>query len=103
MSQRHGAHSHRTHHRLRSCHARRNPPTQRASLPLFAIACTPWFGADVTDPVLRLFCEARLDEVPIECKGPPDAQLLHDEKGNAIREGVIFILMALEIRPSFVK
>ena len=48
---------------------------------------------------LRLFCEGRLDKVLIECKGCPDAQPLHNEKGDAICEGGIFILMALEIRP----
>ena len=62
------------------------------------------YGADATgNSALRLFCEARLDKVLIEGKGRPDAQLLHNEKGDATREGVIFILMALERRPSFVK
>src|SRR5215813_189746 len=52
---------------------------------------------------LWFFCEARLDKMLIECKSPLDAQLLHDKERDAIREGVVLVLMALEIRPSFVK
>jgi len=44
-----------------------------------------------------------LDKVLIEGKDRLDAQLLHDKKGDAICEGVILVLMALEIRPPFVK
>jgi hypothetical protein len=58
---------------------------------------------DGSGPALRLFCEARLDKMLIERKGPSDAQLLHDEKGDAICERVILVLMALEICPPFVK
>jgi hypothetical protein len=57
----------------------------------------------LADSVLRLFGEARLDKVLIERKSPLDAQLLHGKKGDAIREGVVLVLMALEIRPPFVK
>ena len=60
------------------------------------------FG-DATRPVLRLFSETRLDKMLIEGKSPPDAQLLHDKEGDAIGEGIILVLMALEIRPPFVK
>jgi hypothetical protein len=54
------------------------------------------------DSALRLFCEARWDKVLIECKGCSDAQLLHHEKGDASREGVIFILMALAISSTWI-
>ena len=70
---------------------------------LEAVGCKPLFGGATGDPPLWLFCEARLDKVLIEGKGRPDTQLLHDEKGDTICEGVIFVLMALEIRPPFVK
>ena len=64
----------------------------------------PLFGADALGgPPLRLFCKARVDKVLIECKGCSDTQLLHDEEGDAVRERVIFILVALEIRPPFVE
>jgi hypothetical protein len=56
-----------------------------------------------TAPALRLFGESRLDKMLIERKSPLDVQLLHDKKGEAIREGVILALMALKIRPPFVK
>jgi hypothetical protein len=52
---------------------------------------------------LRLFYEARLDEMLIEGKGPPDVQLLHDNERDTVREGIILVLMALEIRPALVK
>jgi hypothetical protein len=56
-----------------------------------------------------LLCrKARRHAVPsytelFECKGPPDAKLLYDNEEDTIREGVILVLMALEIRPTFVK
>lgn len=55
------------------------------------------------DSALWLFGEARLDKMLIEGKSPPDAQFLHDQEGEAIRERVILVLMTLEIRPPFVK
>jgi hypothetical protein len=55
------------------------------------------------DSALRLFGEARLDKMLIEGKSPPDAQFLHDKEGDAIRERVILVLMALEICPPLVK
>ena len=61
------------------------------------------FGGAPGQPVLRLFGEACLDKMLVECKGPLNTQLLHDNEGDTIREGVLLILMALEIGPPCVK
>ena len=53
---------------------------------LFPVGCKPLFGGATGHPVLRLFCEARLDKMLVECKGPLDTQLLHDKEGDTIRE-----------------
>jgi hypothetical protein len=57
----------------------------------------------LADLALRLFDETRLDKVLIKGKGLLDVQLLHDNEGDAIREGVILVPMALEIRSPFVE
>ena len=70
---------------------------------LFPVGCKPLFGGVSGHPVLRLFGETCLDKMLIECKGPLDTHLLHDNERDAIREGILLILMALEIGPPCVK
>jgi hypothetical protein len=63
----------------------------------------PLFGKASSCPVLWLFDEARLDKMLVKRKGPLNTQLLHDNEGDTICEGVPFILMALEIGPPCIK
>ena len=70
---------------------------------LEAVGCNSCAAMPRGVPALRLFGEARLDKMLIEGKSPPDTQLLHDQERDAIREGVVLVLMTLEIRPPFVK
>jgi hypothetical protein len=78
--------------------------TPGMSRAVYHVGSMPWLDADAVGCLgLWLCCETRLDKVLIEGKGGTDAELLHHEEGDAIREGVIFIVMALEIRPSFIE
>jgi hypothetical protein len=53
----------------------------------YRVGSMPWLDADAVDfQGLWLFCETRLDKMSIAGKGSTEAELLHHEGGDAIRE-----------------
>jgi hypothetical protein len=53
--------------------------------------------------ILRLFDKARLDKMLVKGKSSLNTELLHDNEGDTIGEGIPLILMALEIGPPCIK